>query len=389
MNDETLSDVRPRGEMPRDATPQDETTRDVRPHDPTPRGAAPDECAAPDAELPPDETLHFEAAINPYGCSPRVVEALERFSRSKQYTAYGDQTALALREQLAALHGLSPDNFVVYNGAGEALAWLYVLRLVMRRGRLVVPHPSYERFVEAGRRCAEELIEVPLDPETYALDAARLAEEARRRGATLGLVSSPNNPSGNVLLDGDALARLLDGAPECLWVIDEAYADYPGASFARLTAERANLVVLRTFSKAYGLAGLRVGCAVAHTAVASQLASVRLPWSVNSMSLAAASAALSDQPYLAQTVARIRDDCRDFHASLSAVPFIHAHPTDANFFLTRVADGLAPRLTRHLADRRLIVRTRPDMPDHLRITSLLPHDNLRLLQALADFDAQA
>jgi histidinol-phosphate aminotransferase len=333
------------------------------------------------------ETLHFEAAINPYGCSPKVVETLAAFARTKQYAAYGDQTALHLRERLAALHRLSPEQIVVYNGAGEALAWLYVLCLVMRPGRLVVPAPSYERFVEAGRRCAEELIEVPLDAETYALDVERLAGAARGRRATLGLISSPNNPSGNLLLDAAALARLLDSAPDCLWIIDEAYADYPGLSFARWTAERPNLVVLRTFSKAYGLAGLRVGCAIAHASVASQLAAIRLPWSVNSMSLVAAAAALDDQPYLAQTIAGIRRDCRDLYSSLASIPFIRPHPTAANFFLTRVADRLAPRLTAHIAARGMRVRTRPDMPDHVRITSLLPADNRRLLDALADFDA--
>lgn len=332
-----------------------------------------------------DETLHFEAAINPYGCSPRVVETLVRLARSKQYASYGDQTALALRERLAAFHGLRPENFVVYNGAGEALAWLYVLRLVMRRGRLVVPSPSYERFVEAGRRAAAELFEFPLETETFALDAGGLADEARRRGADLGLVSSPNNPSGNHLLDERTLAQLLDGAPACLWVVDEAYADYTRPSFARLVAERRNLVVLRTFSKAYGLAGLRVGCAVAHESVAAELAAVRLPWSVNSLSLAAAAAALDDRQYLAETIARIRDDCRRLHTSLAAVPFLRPHPSDANFFLTRVSDGLAPRLVSHLAARGMRVRTRPDMPEHIRITSLLPAQNTLLLEALKDF----
>src|SRR4051812_6822506 len=256
-----------------------------------------------------EETLHFEAAINPYGCSPKVVETIERVAHQREYRFYGEPDAATLRERLAVHHDLSPENFVVSNGAGEALAWTFLLRLVMRRGQLIVPHPSYERFVEAGKRYSSELIEVALDEKDFTLSVENLIDEALGGGATLGLISNPNNPSGNLLLDERGLMKLLDGTPDCLWVIDEAYADYTGRSFARCVRERANLVVLCTFSKAYGLAGLRVGYAVAHPAVTKQLASVRLPWAVNSLSLAAAQAALEDQDYLKETVARIRGDC--------------------------------------------------------------------------------
>src|SRR3954469_1033514 len=148
-----------------------------------------------------DETLHFEAAINPYGCSTKVVEAQERFARSKQYRFYGESDAATLRERLAAHHDLSPENFVVSNGAGEALAWTFLLNLVMRPGRLIAPYPSYERFVEAGKRYSTALIEVALDEKDFSLSVERLINVARARNATLGLISNPNNPSGNLLLD--------------------------------------------------------------------------------------------------------------------------------------------------------------------------------------------
>jgi histidinol-phosphate aminotransferase len=179
-----------------------------------------------------NDELHFEAAINPYGCSPKVVEALEAFARTKEFRSYGEPTALELREALAAHHDLSPDNFVVYNGAGEALAWLFVFNLLLRRGRLVVPYPSYERFVEAGQRCAAEVIEVPLDERDFSLCVQQLIEAGNKGRASVGLISSPNNPTGNILLDEAGLKRLLDEMPECLWIVDEAYADYTGKSFA-------------------------------------------------------------------------------------------------------------------------------------------------------------
>jgi histidinol-phosphate aminotransferase len=331
------------------------------------------------------EALHFEAAINPYGCSPLVVEALEAFARTKEFRSYGEPTARELREELAARHDLSPDNFVIYNGAGEALAWLFVFHLLMRRGRLVVPYPSYERFVEAGKRCAAEVVEVPLDEQDFSLPVEQLIEEGKRRRASVGLISSPNNPTGNVLLDESGLGRLLDEMPECLWIVDEAYADYRGRSFASWVRDWPNLVVLRTFSKAYGLAGLRIGCAVAHKSVAQELARSRLPWSVNSMSLVAALAALRDQDYLRETVARILDDCAEFYAALNSIPCIKAYESAANFFLVRL-DGLdAQRLKDHLAARAMHVRARPDMPRHIRLTSLRPEENRRLISVLGEY----
>lgn len=334
-----------------------------------------------------DEMFHFEAAINPYGCSPKAVAALERCARAKEYRFYNEPDALGLRERLAAHHCLSAENFVVSNGAGEALAWTFLLNLVMRPGRLIAPYPSYERFIEAGRRYSAELMEVALDEKDFSLAVESLITAARERRATLGLISNPNNPSGNLLLDERGLTKLLDETPDCLWVIDEAYADYVGMSFTRLVRERANLIVLRTFSKAYGLAGLRVGCAVAHQSVARRLAMVRLPWAVNSLSLAAAEAALEDQDYLTEVVARIREDCRRFYSELRQIPFFRVHPTAANFFLIRLV-GIEPeRLKQHLAAHSIKVRSRPDMPAFIRITSMLPHENEHLLNVLREFKA--
>jgi histidinol-phosphate aminotransferase len=326
--------------------------------------------------------LRFDAAINPYGCSPKVVEALGEFARSKDYRLYGDETAQALRRQLAEHYDLSPENFAVYNGTGEALVWLFISHLLLRQGRLLVPYPSYERFVTAGKRCASEVVEVPLDEADFSLPVDRFAEEGRRRKVAVGLLSNPNNPSGNLLLHEEGMSRLLEEVPECLWIVDEAYADYAGNSFVAWVRERKNLVVLRTFSKAYGLAGLRVGYAVGHAALIQALAGFRMPWCVNSMSLVAAQAALADQGYLVRIVGQIRADCAQFCSRLQEVPCFQPHPSAANFFLVRLREAQAETLKARLAEQGIRVRSRPDMPRHLRITCLRPEENQRLWSAL-------
>lgn len=331
------------------------------------------------------DVLRFDAAINPYGCSPKVVEALIEFARSKQYRLYGEERAETLREELAAHLGLAPENLLVYNGTGEALVWLFLSQLLLPRARLLLPHPSYERFVTAGRRCAAEVVELPLDPQDFSLPVEQLIETGRRKKVAVGLLSSPNNPSGNLIIDATSLSRLLDGLPECLWIVDEAYADYPGLSFAAQVRQQPNLVVLRTFSKAYGLAGLRVGYVAAHETLAQRLSQFQIPWAVNSMSLAAARAALEDQEYLRDVVARIRADCAQFRAALGKVPhFQTVHHSDANFFLVRLGTMEADALKVRLQERQIRVRTRPDMPHHARITCLTPAENQRLLDALKE-----
>src|SRR3972149_2099163 len=203
---------------------------------------------------------------------------------------------------------------------GEAVAWIYIARLLLQRGTLITPYPSYERFTEGAKIFTDRVIEIPLTPEDWSIPVDQMIEEGRRRQATIGLISNPNNPGGNLLVDATTLDALLDGLPDCLWIIDEAFADYTGVTFVPWVAERRNLVVLRTFSKAYGLAGLRVGYAAAHVAVAEKLARFRIPWGVDSMALVAARAALADQVYLQDVVARIYADWRAFPAAIGRGP---------------------------------------------------------------------
>ena len=129
----------------------------------------------------PQDMLRFDAAINPYGCSPKVVAALVEFARSKQYRLYGEERAESLREELAAHLGLQPGNLLVYNGTGEALVWLFLSQLLLPRARLLMPYPSYERFVMVGKRCAAEVVEAPLDPGDFSLPVDQFIETGRQK----------------------------------------------------------------------------------------------------------------------------------------------------------------------------------------------------------------
>ncbi len=330
-----------------------------------------------------DEWLRFDAATNPYGPSPKVREAIAAFARTGDFSRYSDEErAESLRADLAAHWGLSADHFIVYNGSGEAVVWLFLAHLLLKQQCLLVPSPSYERFVALGQRCATEVIAVPLHEEDFALVPERFIEASRQSGARVLLLSNPNNPTGNLLCDEPAMAHLLDGLPNGLCIVDEAYADYAGHSFVPWVQERENLVVLRTFSKAYGMAGLRIGYAIGPPPVIAALGQMQVPWAVNALSLAAAQTALADQGYLHKVVAQIRSDCQVLYEGLNERPWLRAYPSAANFFWVR-CEGIGPkRLWAGLEKRRIRARWRQDAPGFVRLTALRPQDNEHLLAAL-------
>ncbi|MDB4979878.1 MAG: hisC [Myxococcales bacterium] len=331
-----------------------------------------------------DPALRFDAAINPHGCSPAVVAALEDAVRARGYRHYGDPDAGRLRGLLSGHFDLPAESFLVYNGCGEGLVWQCLTRLLMTRGTFLCPAPSYERFVAVGARSARRVVEVPLEAPSWRLPLETFIDEARRSEANVAMISSPNNPTGNRLLDEAALVALLEAVPGCTVIVDEAYAEYTGASFAPLTSRFANLVVLKTFSKAYGLAGLRVGYVVAHPTVTAEARRYQIPWAVDSLALVAAETALGDQAYLKEVVARIRGEVATFGRALARLDFARVSPTEANFHLVELTGIDYARLAPALARRGLVVRRRDDMPAHVRVTCMTPEANALLLDAFEE-----
>ena len=182
------------------------------------------------------------------------------------------------------------------------------------------------------------------------------------------------------------MAHLLDELPDCLCIVDEAYADYAGHSYVSWVQERENLVVLRTFSKAYGMAGLRVGYAIGPKPVIAALGQMQVPWAVNELSLVAARAALADQGYLQEIVAQIRGDCQALYEGLSERMWLRAYPSAANFFWVRCGGIGSERLRAGLEKRQIRVRWRQDAPGFVRLTSLRTQDNEYLLAALDEIE---
>jgi histidinol-phosphate aminotransferase len=231
-------------------------------------------CKSPDViarklGLPETEILKLDANENPYGCSPRVQEALAHYP---YLNIYPDAAQTELREQLSQYVGLSPDHIVAGNGSDELIDLL--LRMFVAPGdEVVTTVPSFDMYRFSTQVCRGKVIEV-LRLANFEVDVAAIKAAVTKR-TRLIFITNPNNPSGTVVPQNDILALTDIGLP---LVIDEAYYEFSGQTVANLVPKYNNLMVLRTFSKWAGLAGLRIGYGIFPVKFSDILLKIKPPY---------------------------------------------------------------------------------------------------------------
>jgi histidinol-phosphate aminotransferase len=305
---------------------------------------------------------------------------------------YPEATSPRLRELLGAQWGVPARNVVVGNGGDELIFNLLLAYGGAGRSAVVCP-PTFSAYALYAQLTATQVVEVP---RTAAFDVDEGATLAAAEGAALVFVTSPNNPTGN--LADPAFVRALARRTSGLVVVDEAYADFadPAASCVPLVAELPNVCVLKTLSKAYALAGARLGFVLAPDAVADALLAVRQPYSVSRFDQAAAEAVLLNRDALAPVVARLVEGRAHLTGRLEALcaqaapGALRVYPSSANFVLVRIdpsgglptADEVHEALAR---DHSVLVRNfshTPGLEGCLRVTVGTPQQNDLLVQAL-------
>jgi L-threonine-O-3-phosphate decarboxylase len=349
---------------------------------PVPHGAA-DAAELARHGVSSEDAVDFSANLNPFAPKPEVRTAME----AADPAAYPDPEATAFREAAAGHIGVSAERVIASNGSVELL-WLIALAFIRPGDRVLVVGPTFGEYERAGalmggiihHRTArmEEGFRVPAD----AVEAA-LTELAPRAV----FLCSPNNPTGT-LLDRETLDRWAERFPGTLFVVDEAYHEFvePGecASALELVRRgRGNVAVLRSMTKAHGLAGLRLGYAVASEEIAAALKRVRPPWNVNEPAQRAGAAALRDTTHLQRDVQRLHAGKRQLSAGLRERE-LRPVPSAAPFFLVPVGDAAAVR--RDLLRRGLVVRdcTSFGLPGCIRISPRTEEANDQLLRALRE-----
>lgn len=339
----------------------------------------PPDVIAAELGIPEERLVKLDGNENPYGPSPRVLEALGSY---RGYHIYPDPEQRRVREAIAGYVGADPERIIVGNGSDELLD--LVGRLLLSPGdRVVNAPPTFGIYEFVARTYGAEISDVPRR-EDFALDVQ--ATESALRGAKLIYVSSPNNPAGNPLPEPD-LETLLDC--DAAVVVDEAYAEFAGSSFVPLTARHDNLIVTRTFSKWAGLAGLRAGYAVLPASLAATIRKIKMPYNMNVAAQTAILASLEDREALLANVRLIVDERGRMARELAAFPWLRVYTSQANFLLCQVQGLDATEVQSQLRDRGVLVRhyDSPGVRGCLRISVGRPQDTDRVVEALSEIGA--
>lgn len=332
--------------------------------------------------LPPGDIKLLAANENVLGPSPKAVEAATAALADANW--YPDGGFTRLRAALAARHGVPPEHIAVGNGSNEIIE-LLVRAFLGPNQTMVTAWPSFVVYRLVTQAAGREALLAPLRDDRYDLSALAALVDARTK---LVFIANPNNPTGTYVPKRE-LAAFLERIPRSvLVVIDEAYAEFADApDYPDAVADfghQSRVVVLRTFSKAYGLAGLRVGYGVMDPALVHFLDCVRQPYNVNVAAQAAALAALSDDAYLRASKRLAKEGKAQLADGLAKLGFTPI-PSQANFLCARLPDQRpsAP-IVEALRKEGILVRDMRgyDMPDTLRITAGTSPQNEAVLDAV-------
>ena len=326
----------------------------------------------------PEEIVKLDANENPYGPSPKVREAL---AEARYLHIYPDPEANELREAISDFTGVPQDRLLAGMGADELIDLL--LRVVLSPGDGVIDcPPSFGMYPFSTAVNGGHYIPVPRHDD-FSLDIGAVEQAvANQPHAKVLFLCSPNNPDGGMIGD-DALRRLL--ALPILVVLDEAYVEFaPLASRINWVLEYDNLIVLRTFSKLAGLAGLRVGYGAFPEWLLPHLWKIKQPYNINVAAGLAAVAALADQDWLQEKVALIVQERERLIAALAQFDFLQPYHSHSNFVLCRVSGRSAQELKLALEQEGVFVRyfDKLGVANCIRVSVGRPSDTAALAQAL-------
>lgn len=329
--------------------------------------------------VPPERIVKLDGNENLYGPSPLVREALAAYDG---YHIYSDPDQRRVRAAIAEYTGVDAEHIVAGAGADELID--LVARAFIAPGDCVIDLvPTFGMYAFTTSVVGGTYVPVPRRAD-FSVDVDAVAQAVDDR-TKIVFVASPNNPTGNRLSE-DELERLL--ALPVAVVVDEAYVEFSGGSYAPLVPERDNLIVLRTFSKWAGLAGMRFGYGIMPVELAHVLMAIKLPYNLSVATEVAVLASLADQETLMANVAAIVRERERLSDLLRAVPYLEPLPSETNFILCRVTRGSARRLRDRLRERGVFIRhfDRPGLHDYVRISVGRPTETAALLAALREVE---
>jgi histidinol-phosphate aminotransferase len=319
---------------------------------------------------------------NPYDLPREIKDEVLRRLAARSWSRYPDFVPTELHEKLAEFAGWRADGVLAGNGSNELIQALLMVS-VGPGSRVLIPEPTFTLYRQLTEILGGEVIAVPLN-DNLTFNIPKLSSKVALTKADLTIICSPNNPTGCVISRRD-LAFLLRNS-EGIIVVDQAYVEFGGEDFIPLLREHANLVLLRTFSKALALAGLRIGYLLAAPALVAEINKAKLPYNLNFFSVAAAEATLERHALLRPMIERLISERERLTLALREIRGIAPVPSAANFLLVRSA--IPPvELFEALHARDILVRDvsrYPMLGDYIRVSVGTPEENDRLIAALRE-----
>lgn len=305
--------------------------------------------------------IKLDAMENPYDLPDEIKELLKE--KIKGFNRYPDPQANELRKMLSSYVGVSKDNILVGNGSDELI--LYIL-LTFKNNQVVYPTPTFSMYKILAQIANSTPLGIPLK------DGLELNDEeilkVTKDTASIIFIAYPNNPTGNCF-SKEKILRIVEES-EGLIIIDEAYFEFSKETFLSLIDTYDKVIILRTFSKAFGLAGLRIGYLIAQPEVVCELSKIKLPYNLNSFSQTAANVVMEYKSLLQPQINRIIAQRERLYSFFKGVRGLIPYPSDANFILFKTLNIPGHILFSDLVKEGILIRhlTEEGLPNYLRVT---------------------
>jgi histidinol-phosphate aminotransferase len=330
-------------------------------------------------DVPVADIIKLDANENPYGCSPGVIQALASYPDLNIYPDDGQQE---LRKLLAGYAGVAAERIVAGSGSNQLID--LIVRLFVDSGDEVINCiPTFDIYRFSTEICGGTLVNVMRD-DRFAVDVSAVKAAVSKK-TKLIFLANPNSPTGNIISRQDILEIIGTGIPV---VVDEAYYEFSGETLVPLVSLYPNLMVLRTFSKWAGLAGLRVGYGIFPPRIADYLLAIKIPYNVNVAAIIAVRESLKELDYLMGRVKVIVAERERLFGALGKLKWLKPFPSRANFIFCTVLKGSASELHQKLQKKGILIRyfDKPLLRNGIRISVGKPEQNDALIKMLRELE---
>jgi len=274
--------------------------------------------------------IKLNANENPYGLPEEMIEEILRRAKNLEYSRYPDANSVKLSGIVSSFWGLNRDNIVIGNGSDELID--YLVKAFSEKGRrIITTAPSFAMYKIYSIINGCNFVQIPLNQSNFSLNEDKVLEEAKKEDSSIVFLAYPNAPTGNYFSE-DKIIKIIEESG-CLVVVDEAYYEFGEKTFVPLISQYDNLVILRTFSKAYSLASLRVGYLLSNPEIINEVRKVKSPFNVNTFSQLAAQLVFENKGILKDYIMKIIEERERLTDGINKLTPFKAHPSKTNFVL--------------------------------------------------------